>query len=249
MVKTIVLRVDGTNCDEESCEALRLAGSEVDLLHVNRLKDKSLENYQILMIPGGFSYGDDISAGKIQANIMKHVIGKEIRNFVEEGKLVLGICNGFQALVKAGLIPATEGIMQRQEATLAMNDSGYFIDKWVTLRHSSKGKCVFTRNMKPEIFIPINHGEGKFIAPEDVLRKLEENDQIVFRYAENPNGSMMDIAGICSPEGNVFGMMPHPEKYVHPYTHPHWTRLESLPQEGDGLAIFRNAVEYARKRF
>ncbi|MBN2042545.1 MAG: phosphoribosylformylglycinamidine synthase I, partial [Candidatus Aenigmarchaeota archaeon] len=234
MVKTIVLRVDGTNCDEESCQAFRLAGSEVDLVHINELKNKFLEDYQILMVPGGFSYGDDISAGKIQANMMKHSIGDQLKKFVEDGKLVLGICNGFQALVKAGLIPAIDGIMQRQEATLVMNDSGYFMDKWIRLRHVNKGKCIFTKGIKQEIFIPINHGEGKFMAPPEILRNLEENDQLVFKYADNPNGSVMDIAGICNPEGNVFGMMPHPEKYVHPYTHPFWTRMEKLPEEGDG---------------
>jgi len=130
-----------------------------------------------------------------------------------------------------------------------MNDSGYFMDKWVRLRHVNNGKCIFTKGIKSELFIPINHGEGKFVASVDALKRMEENDQIVFKYVDNPNGSTMDIAGVCNPEGNVFGMMPHPEKYVHPYTHPYWTRLDSLPEEGDGLAIFRNAVEYAKKRF
>jgi phosphoribosylformylglycinamidine synthase I len=247
-VRTIVLRVDGTNCDEETCEAFRLAGSSVDLVHINELKGKApLEDYQILVVPGGFSYGDDIAAGKILANMLRHVMKDQLKRFVEEGKPVIGICNGFQALVKAGILPACGGLMKAQEATLAMNDSGYFIDRWVTLDHVNKGKCIFTRGLKSRIYVPINHGEGKFIASPEIIRRLEENDQIVFRYVDNPNGSMKDIAGVCNPEGNVLGLMPHPEKYVHPYTHPQWTRLSTIPKEGDGLAIFRNAVEYAGK--
>jgi phosphoribosylformylglycinamidine synthase len=251
MVNTIVLRVDGTNCDEETCIAFELAGSKVDLVHVNELKRGifSLEDYEILAIPGGFAYGDDIAAGKILANLLKYELRKPIKKFIEEGKLVIGICNGFQAIVKAGLLPAFGGLMETQEATLAMNDSGYFIDKWVLLKHVNKGKCVFTRGISNEIFIPINHAEGKFVATPEILKKLEDNDQVVFKYVDNPNGSLNDIAGICNTEGNVFGLMPHPEKYVHPYTHPYWTRLKDLPKEGDGLVIFRNAVEYARKRF
>jgi len=250
MVRTLVLRVDGTNCDEETMHAFRLAGSEVSLVHVNELirGKKALEDFQIMAIPGGFAHGDDVAAGKILANLIRYKISDDMKKFIEDGKLVIGICNGFQAIVKAGLLPAFGGF-GRQEATLAGNDSGYFIDRWVRLRHVNKGKCIFTRGMKSEIFVPVNHGEGKFVASPEIIRRLEENDQVVFRYVDNPNGSLNDIAGICNTEGNVFGLMPHPEKFVSKYTHPHWTRIRNLPEEGDGLAIFRNAVKYAEKRF
>lgn len=257
-VRTIVLRVDGTNCDEETVIAFRKAGSLVDLVHINELirKEKSLEDYQILCIPGGFTYGDDIAAGKIFSVLLKYKLKNELKRFVEEGKLVLGICNGFQVLVKTGLLPALNGIMKEQEATLAFNDCGYFQDRWVYLKHENRGKCVFTRGIKKIIYIPVNHAEGKFVAEKRVIEKLEENDQIVFKYVDangnyagfpwNPNGSMDNIAGICNPDGNVFGLMPHPEKFIHKYMHPYWTRL-NLEEEGDGFKIFKNAVEFAKK--
>lgn len=250
MVRTMVLRVDGTNCDEETVHAFKLAGSDVSLVHVNEILKgkKSLENFEIIAIPGGFAHGDDVAAGKILANLLRYKLNRDMVKFIEEGKLVVGICNGFQAIVKAGLIPAFGGF-GKQEATLASNDSGYFIDKWVRLKHVNLQKCMFTKGMKNEIFVPINHGEGKFVASTEILNKLEENDQVVFRYIDNPNGSMNDIAGVCNTEGNVFGMMPHPEKFVSKYMHPCWTRLKGLPEEGDGLSIFKNAVEYAKKKF
>jgi phosphoribosylformylglycinamidine synthase len=146
--------------------------------------------------------------------------------------------------------------MKKQEATLAFNDCGYFQDRWVYLKHENKGKCVFTRGIKDIIYIPVNHAEGKFVADRDVIRRLEENDQVVFKYVDpdgnyagfpwNPNGSIDNIAGICNPEGNVLGLMPHPEKFTHKWMHPYWTRVD-LPDEGDGFRIFRNAVEFAKK--
>lgn len=249
MVRTMVLRVDGTNCDEETVHAFKLAGSDVSLVHINDIiKGKeSFENFEILAIPGGFAHGDDVAAGKILANLLRYKLSEDLKKFIEEGKLVIGICNGFQAIVKAGLLPAFGGF-GKQEATLASNDSGYFIDKWVRLKHVNIRKCIFTKGIENEIFIPVNHGEGKFVASTEILQKLEENDQVVFTYMDNPNGSMNDIAGICNTKGNVFGMMPHPEKFVSKYMHPFWTRLEKLPEEGDGLQIFRNAVKYAKKR-
>ncbi len=249
MVKTLILRADGTNCDEETAYAFRIAGSEVSVVHINELMRgrTSLEDFQIVAVPGGFAHGDDVASGKILANLIRFRLSRDFEKFIGGGKLLMGICNGFQAIVKAGLLPAF-GAFGVQEATLASNDSGYFMDKWVRLAHVNKGRCVFTRGMKGGIFVPINHGEGKFVAPAGVLARLEENDQVVFRYAENPNGSMNGIAGICNAEGNVFGLMPHPEKFVSKYTHPYWTREKSLPEEGDGLAMFRNAVEYAKRK-
>ena len=248
MVRAMVLRVDGTNCDEETMHAFKLAGSEVSLVHMNEIiKGKtSFDDFQIIAVPGGFAHGDDVAAGKILANLLRYRLSKDLTKFIEEGKLVIGICNGFQAIVKAGLLPAFEGF-GKQEATLASNDSGYFIDRWVRLKLASDNKCVFTKGVKDEIYIPVNHGEGKFVASPEILRKLEDSGQVVFRYMDNPNGSMNDIAGICNTEGNVFGLMPHPEKFVSRYMHPYWTREKDLPEEGDGLAIFRNAVEYAKK--
>jgi len=257
--RVIVLRVEGTNCDEETVIAFEEAGASVDLVHLNELKrgKKSLEDYQILCIPGGFTYGDDIAAGKIFAVHLKYALWNELRKFVDESKLVLGICNGFQVLVKMGLLPNVDGSME-QQATLAFNDCGHFVDRWVYLKHENRGSCPFTRGIKGLTFVPVQHAEGKFVASEKILDKMEENDQIVFRYVNskgeyagypwNPNGSMRNVAGICNPEGNVFGLMPHPEKYIHKYTHPCWTRLPNLPEEGDGLTIFKNAVEYAEKR-
>jgi len=257
-IRTIVLRVEGTNCDEETVIAFKKAGSLVDLVHINELKKgkKSLEDYQIFCIPGGFTYGDDIAAGKIFSVLLKYVLSKDVKKFVEEGKLMLGLCNGFQVLVKDGLLPGFDGVMKKQEATLASNDCGYFQDRWTYLKHENKGKCIFTRGIKDIIYVPVNHGEGKFVADRDVIKRLEDNDQIVFKYVDadgnyagfpwNPNGSMDNIAGICNPEGNVFGLMPHPEKFIHKYTHPYWTRLK-LGEEGDGFKIFKNAVEFASK--
>lgn len=258
-VKTIVLRVDGSSGVEETVTAFKKAGSEVDLVHIDKLKrkEKPLEDYQILCIAGSSAYGDYISAGKILAVKLKYVLGKDIKKFIDEGKLVLGICNGFQSLVKIGFLPALDGLLGKQEATLALNDSGRFIDRWVYLKHENKGKCVFTRGIKDIIHIPVNHAEGKFVADRDVIKRLEENDQIVFKYVDpdsnyadfpwNPNGSMDNIAGICNPEGNVFGLMPHPEKFIHKWMHPYWTRLSELSDVGDGFIIFKNAVEFAKK--
>jgi len=248
MVRTLVLRVDGTNCDEETAYAFRLAGSEISVVHINDIMRGrvSLEDFQILAVPGGFAHGDDVASGKILANLIRYKLSRDFEKFIGEGKLLVGICNGFQAIVKAGLLPAFGGF-GRQEVTLASNDGGYFTDKWVRLRHVNRGRCIFTRGMKSEIFVPVNHGEGKFVAPPEIIRKLEDNDHVVFRYIDNPNGSMNDIAGICNEEGNVFGLMPHPEKFVSKYMHPYWTRLKSLPEEGDGLAMFRNAVNHAKR--
>jgi phosphoribosylformylglycinamidine synthase I len=249
MVRALVLRADGTNCDEETAHAFRISGADVAIVHINELMNgaKSLEDFQIVAVPGGFAHGDDVASGKILANLIRYRLNRDFVKFIESGRLLIGICNGFQAIVKAGLLPAFGGL-GKQEATLAANDSGYFIDRWVRLKHVNKGRCVFTRGMKSGIFVPINHGEGKFVAPPEILRRLEENDQVVFKYLDNPNGSLNGIAGICNEQGNVFGLMPHPEKYVSKYTHPYWTREKSLPEEGDGLAIFRNAVEYAKRK-
>jgi len=243
--RIIVLRTAGTNCDKETASAFEMAGGEPDLVHINELSrdEKFLKDYQILAIPGGFTYGDDIASGKILANEIKYKLNKDLKNFINSGKLIIGICNGFQVLVKAGILPGiNSGAM---EATLSFNDSGSFIDKWVEL--DSAQTCVWTKELKEKIYLPIAHGEGKFIPKDkDVLNNLRKNSQIVFRYVDNPNGSIDDIAGICDTTGRVLGMMPHPERHVIATQHPRWTR-EGLKEFGDGLAIFKNGIEYVKK--
>jgi phosphoribosylformylglycinamidine synthase I len=257
--KVIVLRTAGTNCDYETVHAFRMVGADVDLIHINKLirGNVELSPYQILAIPGGFSYGDDIAAGKILANELKYKLREPVEQFVADGKLIIGICNGFQVMVKAGLLPGFNGISDVQETTIYTNDSGKFECRWVYLKHIDNGKCVFTRNIKDVMYLPIAHGEGKFTTVDrHTLDALEAGNQVVFKYVDtegkyagypwNPNGSDRHIAGICDATGRIFGMMPHPERYLSKYNHPRWTR-EELQEEGDGVAIFRNAVEYAER--
>jgi len=250
--KVCVLRVAGTNCDVETQWAFEKAGAEATRLHVNRLaeKRKLLSTFQILAIPGGFSYGDDVAAGKVQAVELMHRLGDEVRAFVAADKLVIGICNGFQVLVKTGLLPG--GKSRRQTVTLASNDSNRFEDRWVRLRVEGS-RSVFIRP-GGTITLPVAHGEGKFIPASDaVMDTLRVNGQVVFRYVcadgrapgypDNPNGSVDDVAGICDDTGRILGMMPHPERHIEGWHHPRWTR-EGLREKGDGFQIFRNAVGY-----
>jgi len=250
--KVIVLRTAGTNCDNETQAAFKMTGADSELVHINELArdEKFLKNFQILAIPGGFTYGDDIASGKILANEIKYKLNADLKNFINSGKLVIGICNGFQALVKAGILPGiNSGVL---ESTLSFNDSGSFIDKWVDLRVTNYGqeatKCVWAKNLPETIYLPIAHGEGKFIPKDnDVLNQLRKNKQIIFKYADNPNGSIDDIAGICDTTGRVLGMMPHPERHVLGTQHPRWT-LEGLKERGDGFMIFKNGVDYVKMR-
>lgn len=256
-VKVIILRTAGTNCDYETDYAFKLAGAETELVHVNRLirGEKHLSEYSILAIPGGFSYGDDVSAGILLANELKYKLNEQLEEFVSAKKLIIGICNGFQVLVKSGLLRGENGQnTHQQNVTLGMNDSGKFECRWVYLE-TEESPCIFTKGLKERIYLPVAHAEGKFMADEETLNCIEKNGQVVFRYVDekgkttgypgNPNGSLNDIAGICDNSGRIFGMMPHPERYVNRYNHPRWTRKD-LPEEGDGLAIFKNAVEYVK---
>ena len=255
--KTMVLRAAGSNCDYETAYSFKSVGADVDLIHVNRVVagDVRLDDYQILAIPGGFTYGDDIAAGRILANELKFKLGSQLKKFHADGKLVLGICNGFQVLVKAGLLPIVD-LEAEQQVTLTDNDSGKFEDRWVYLS-VEPGVCVFTKNMPNQVYIPVAHAEGKFVTKrEKNLEELTSRQQVVFRYVDpdgneagypwNPNGSVYGIAGICDPTGRVLGMMPHPERHFDPTHHPRWTR-EGLQKEGDGVAIFQNAVEYVKR--
>ncbi len=254
--KALVLRTAGTNCDRETQHALEQAGFEAERVHVFRLMEKpeSLSEYQFLVIPGGFSYGDDVAAGKILANQMLHRLAEPLNKFLADEKLVLGICNGFQVMIKSGLLPwaKVDPAEANHDATLAWNDNGRFEDRWVHLRCDSE-KCVFLP--KGEIItLPIAHGEGKFVPQDGILDKLRENDQPALRYVDengqpggfpvNPNGSIDDIAGICDPSGRVMGMMPHPERFVDITHHPQWTRKKI--ESADGSIIFQRAHEYLK---
>ena len=258
-VKTMVLRAAGTNCDAETVYAFESAGAQVSRVHINELvrKEQSLSEFQILAIPGGFTYGDDVGAGKILANELKHKLSEDIARFVEQGKLIIGICNGFQVLVKAGILPGWREDATEQRCTLTLNDSGKFEDRWIYLEKEQNTRCVFVEGIEETLYFPVAHAEGKFVpADEEVLAKLERQGQVVFRYVDecgarasypwNPNGSVGDIAGICDPTGRVFGLMPHPERHVLPTQHPRWTR-EGLQKQGAGRIIFENAVRLMKK--
>lgn len=258
--KVIVLRTAGTNCDKETAFAFESAGAETELVHINELSrgEKKLESYQILAIPGGFTYGDDIASGKILANELKFGMEDSLQKFIKDGKLILGICNGFQILVKAGLLPDLSGDFQTIEATLTLNDSNKFEDRWVCLK-SGRGKCIWTRGIDGIIQLPVAHGEGKFIPKSrKVLNTLKKEGLIVLEYVDeagirkgypyNPNGSTENIAGICDRTGRIFGLMPHPERHINTYQHPTWTRIKEIKSgKGDGLAIFVNGVDFAKK--
>jgi len=248
--KALILRTAGTNCDGETAYALELAGATPTLLHVNRLLEKPavLTDYQILALPGGFSYGDDIAAGKILANQIRHHLADVLRQFVAHGKPIIGICNGFQVLVKTGLLPGPAGGRTGQTCTLTNNTCGRLIDRWVKLS-PRPGKCVWTAGLS-DLELPIAHGEGRFAPGDEKVRiDLWEKGQVALVYAgDNPNGSVDDIAGVCDSSGLVFGLMPHPERHVDPLQHPAWTsRRDNGRSEGDGLRVFRNAVEHVSR--
>ncbi|MHC4658634.1 MAG: phosphoribosylformylglycinamidine synthase I [Planctomycetota bacterium] len=258
-VRAIVLRAAGINCDVETEYALELAGAEAERVHINRtIEDKKLlDKYQILVIPGGFSYGDDVAAGKILANQIIHHLAEAVRRFIDDGKLVLGICNGFQVLVKAGILPGDGSSGQQGDVTITYNDSGKYEDRWVYLAPQTD-KCVFI-NAGRQIYLPVAHAEGKVVTKDEAtLEKLRADGQIAFKYVDkdgregtypvNPNGSMGSVAGLTDSTGRVLGLMPHPERYVQPTQHPHWTRLKDKA-DSDGTSIFNNAVRYVKENF
>jgi phosphoribosylformylglycinamidine synthase len=265
-VKALVITGNGTNCEMEMAHGCRLGGAdEVEVVHIYKLLsgEKKLSDYHFLNLPGGFLDGDDLGSAKANAARLRYAstpqgqsLFEQICRFISDGKLIMGICNGFQLLVKLGLIPSLDSDI-KQEATLTFNDSGKFEDRWVYLEINESSPCVFTRGLK-ELYLPVRHGEGKFIPRDErVLQELKQRDLIVAWYSDtscevpvmeyplNPNGSVEGIAGICDRTGRIFGMMPHPEGYLHYTNHPRWTR-ENLPEEGMGVAVFRNAVEYIR---
>jgi phosphoribosylformylglycinamidine synthase subunit PurQ / glutaminase len=250
--RALILRAPGANCDTEAEFAFEQAGGDADRVHINRLREQPrlLQRYQVLIIPGGFTYGDDVAAGKILAVQLSHFLSDALRQFRDAEKLILGICNGFQALLKAGLLipPDEDGPL----ASLSHNASGRFEDRWIYLQ-ADAGRCPFLRGYE-RFHVPVAHGEGNFVCREPwILEGLHQSGQVVLRFVDaegrqgpypvNPNGSQGDVAGICDASGRVLGLMPHPERHILPTQHPRWTR-EGLAVEGDGLRLFRNAVEY-----
>ncbi len=257
--RVLILRAPGVNCDLETAHAFQRAGGQTEPVHVQSLLERPgrLGEFQILCLPGGFSYGDDLGAGRILGNKIRFQLADVLGEFRDSGKLILGICNGFQILIQSGILLAIDPHLG-PAATLTNNESGKFEDRWIHLRVSSP-KCVFFAGLE-ELYLPVAHAEGKFVPRDDrVLRQLDEAGQLVLRYRDgngaaagetpypdNPNGSIADVAGVCDATGRVCGLMPHPERHIEPTQHPRWTRRVEQPAQGDGLRVFQNAVAYFR---
>jgi len=257
----LILTGYGVNCEAESVFAWKLAGANPRMVHLHDLLERPdlLNQFKALMFIGGFSFGDHMGSGQVLALRLRSRAAGEITNFINKGNLVLGVCNGFQVMVKLGLLPGFDGDYLSRRITLTHNDCGAFQNFWVNLGFESKCPCVFTRGLK-EMSLPIRHGEGKIITLDKaVLDRIEKAHGVVCRYIDadtrkpavrfpdNPNGSLNSIAGLCDPTGRVFGLMPHPEAYLSPENHPQWQRQKlsgKLPKSGSGLKIFKNAVEY-----
>ena len=273
-IRIAVLRIEGTNCEQESLDAFKRLGLNPEFVHLKQLlhidcnedEKRDIFDFQCLMIPGGFSAGDYIRAGAIFAARIKSKLQKKLQDFVEEGYPVMGICNGFQVLIELGLLPGIDNhISQIPQACLNINDSDRFECRSTLLKHENNGNCIFTSKIKKNDIrlIPSAHAEGKLLFPldeqEQYLNKLEENDQIVFRYVDqdgnysgypwNPNGSISNIAGICNHSGNVFGMMPHPERSFYKFQHPNWINNNLQNNYGDGRAIFESVLNYISQKF
>ena len=266
------------NCDHETAYALELAGAKAFRVHINSLLDGSvlLEDFHIIVLSGGFSWGDDHGAGVLQSVRLKTHMQDSFVEFVKKGNLILGICNGFQTLVNMGLLPGFNDDYQHRSIALTYNDCGNFRDQWVSLKVNTKSPCVFTKGLAKGLAkrfecmdLPVRHGEGKFLTDEPTLRRLVSNNQIVLQYANNnnlpangefpfnPNGSLLDIAGICDPSGRIFGLMPHPEAFNHWTNHPNWPfekeRLKRLGNKAlksptSGMQLFKTAVDFIKNR-
>jgi phosphoribosylformylglycinamidine synthase len=259
-VKVLIITGFGLNCEKETTAAFESCGATAEQVHLNDIlnSERSLDEFHILAFIGGFSFGDHLGAGTVFANRVKFRLRDSLEKFVSDGKLVIGICNGFQTLTRLGLVPALDGKYFEQQAALAHNDSGVFRDDWVYLKANQDSPCVFTKGLNL-LRLPIRHGEGKFVAHDDAMEKMEKNNLVVFRYADkdgnianefpaNPNGSINSIAGICDVSGRIFGLMPHPEAFLSPFNAPDWTKKKlsgDLPKDGEGKVIFENAVKFA----
>ena len=266
-IKVCVMRVGGTNCDAETQRAFLELGVHAEILHINELiKHRNLLDYQVLVFPGGFSFGDYVRSGVIFARLLSAKLGKEVETFIDEGRPILGICNGFQILVEYGLLPGFEVGSQYPEAALTTNEPSGFRCKWVYLKHENKGKCIFTNKIPigKVMRFPIAHGEGRLLFPvekeKQMLKRLIDEDMVVLRYCDsngeaadgkfpaNPNGSIYDIAGICNREGNIFGLMPHPERAMYWWQQPDFTRQQQMNQYGDGRLIFQSIIDNLTKK-
>ncbi len=258
-VRVLVLSGFGINCEQETAYAFDMAGGKSQIMHTTKLlkNPEKLADFDILTIPGGFSFGDDLGSGKVLGNKLKAKMSVEILEFIKSGKLIIGICNGFQVLVKMGLLPATDGNYMSQEATVTYNDSGRFEARWVYLKANPSSSCIFTAGISGRLYFPVRHGEGKFVPSTNaLLEKMFIKGQVALQYTDesgnpagypyNPNGSVQNIAGVCDESGRVFGMMPHPEAYLFKENHPRFSRGGKL--EPLGLVIFKNAVDYAMKK-
>jgi phosphoribosylformylglycinamidine synthase I len=258
-VKAIVLRAAGINCDMETEYALEMAGAKAQRIHINRIIENKtlLDEFQIIVFPGGFSYGDDVAAGKILANQIVHHLYEPVKKFIEKGKLVLGICNGFQVLVKTGILPGNDSVKRQANVTITNNDSGKYEDRWVYLAPQNE-RCVFIEPGR-QIYLPVAHGEGKVVTKDAAtLDELRSGGHIALKYIDkdgregnypvNPNGSIDSIAGLMDTTGRVLGLMPHPERFVRPTQHPHWSRL-GAGLKPDGTTIFNRAIKYVREHF
>ena len=261
-IRVCIMRVGGTNCDKETQRAFQELGVQAETFHVNELiKKRNLLDFQILVIPGGFSYGDYVRAGVILARLLSAKLDREIKQFVEDNRAILGICNGFQVLVEYGLLPGFEGISHYPEATLTTNIPQGYNCRWINVKQENKNKCKFTNKIPygTILNLPVAHSEGRFLFPREkqevLIDKLYENDMIVFRYCTekgdfaeknypaNPNGSIKDIAGICNSEGNIFGLMPHPERAFYCWQKPDWTKHNNSSKYGDGKLIFESIID------
>jgi len=262
--KSLILFGNGINCEYETFHAHKLAGFKPDLMHINMLGENvhKIHDYSFIHLPGGFLDGDDLGSAKAQAvkwkyqkiNNSEEKFIDELVKFVQEGKIILGICNGFQLLVKTGLLPGLDSNYGKQSVTLTFNDSGRFEDRWANIKVNRLSHCIFTKDMD-RIYLPVRHGEGKLV-PEnmDILDMIKGKGHVVMQYVDddgnetneypyNPNGSIEAIAGLCDPTGRVFGLMPHPEAYIYYTQHPRWTR-EDVKNNENGLKIFNNAFKY-----
>ena len=262
-----VLSGFGINCETETMAVFEMAGASSERVHVNRLVngELSLSNYDIMAIPGGFSFGDHLGSGRLMGNRLRFGLRSQVREFVKAGKPVIGICNGFQVLVKMGLLPGDEDVSLIQTASLALNDSGHYEDRWVTLEFDQNSPCIWTKGIK-RMRVPVRHGEGKFVTDNrSLMDEWEDKGQIAVRYVDpdseypslsrnvlpyptSPNQSWRNIAGVCDPSGLVFGLMPHPEANHSTWLGATWTREDVNHGEGEGMALFRNAVNYVLER-
>lgn len=267
--KALIITGNGTNCEMEAAHACKLGGfDETHIAHISDLLtgEVTLDHFHFLNLTGGFLDGDDLGSAKAQANRLRYAMVRgsgeylfdQLQRFIADGKLVLGVCNGFQLLVKMGLLPGFSNGNQHQVASLTFNDCGRFQDRWVYLKNNPASPSVFTKGVGTGLYLPIRHGEGKFVVDcQQTLDRIEKDQLAVMFYSDpeylsptmdfplNPNGSIHAIAGICNDTGRIMGLMPHPEAFVTRIQHPRWTR-EELPEDGDGLIFFKNAAEYVK---